>query len=163
MIIDTLQQAHIYHHLGERFVKAFDYLRHTDFSAVPKGRYEIDGDRVFAIVNEYDTVDAAQEQMEAHRRHIDVQYVAAGAELIGHDFLNGQTPSKAYDEEADYMLFPGQPAFFSRLEQGMFAIFFPTDLHLPNIRIQQPAPVKKVVIKIKLEAWFPIPIPSEGL
>ncbi len=149
MIIDTLQQAHLYHSLGEHFVQAFDYLRQTDFSAVPKGKYEIDGDRVFAIVNEYDTVDAANEQMEAHRCHIDVQYMASGAELIGHDFLNGQTPSKAYDEEADFLLFGQPPVFFSRLQQGMFAIFFPSDLHMPNIRIQQPAPVKKVVIKIK--------------
>lgn len=152
MIIDTLQQAHLYQNLGERFIKAFDYLRSTDFSTVAKGKYEIDGDRVFAIVNEYDTVDASGEQMEAHRRHIDVQYVAAGAELIGHGFLGTQTPSKAYDAEADYLLFGEAPAFFSRLDQGMFAIFFPTDLHMPNISISGPAPVKKVVIKIKTDA-----------
>ncbi len=149
MIIDTLQQAHLYHGLGERFVQAFGYLRHTDFSTVEKGRYAIDGNNVFAIVNEYHTVHAATEQAEAHRLHIDVQYMAAGTERIGHDFLTGQTPSRPYNEEEDFMLFAGQPSFFSTLRQGMFAIFFPSDLHMPNIQVQEPAYVKKVVIKIK--------------
>lgn len=151
MIIDSLHKADQYSSLGNSFRKAFAYLKETDFSQLPKGRYEIDGDNIFAIVNEYDTVDAAKEQMEAHRRHIDVQYVAAGEELIGHGFLNGQTPSKAYDNENDYMLFGEKPDFFSRLEQGMFAIFFPSDLHVPGIRVNAPAPVKKVVIKIKVD------------
>ncbi|MCK7554284.1 YhcH/YjgK/YiaL family protein [Chitinophaga sedimenti] len=150
MIIDTLQQAHLYAGLGPQFVKAFEYLTTTDVAALPKGKYEIDGQNIFAIVNEYDSVDAATEQMEAHKKHIDVQYIVSGAELIGHDFLVKQTPSKAYDEEADYMLFAEKPAFFSQLSQGCFAIFFPTDLHMPNIKIDAPAPVKKIVIKIRV-------------
>jgi len=30
------------------------------------------GDNLFAIVQEYDTMDSASEQMEAHRKYIDV-------------------------------------------------------------------------------------------
>lgn len=74
--------------------------------------------------------------------------MVSGSELIGHDFLGEQVPSRAYDETADYQLFAEHPVFFSRLEKGMFAIFFPTDLHMPNIRVSTPMPVKKVVIKI---------------
>jgi YhcH/YjgK/YiaL family protein len=151
MIIDTLQNASLYHNLGPAFIKAFEYLASTDFSKVVKGKYEIDSTRIFAIVNEYDTVAAFSEQMEAHRKHIDVQYIVSGEELIGHDWLRQQTPSKAYDEAADYMLFGEKPSFFSRLEQGMFAIFFPTDLHMPNIMVNGASPVKKVVIKINIQ------------
>ncbi|RFM29006.1 YhcH/YjgK/YiaL family protein [Deminuibacter soli] len=149
MIIDTLEQAHLYTGLGERFVKAFAYLQQTDFTTLPKGKYAIDGDTVFAMVNEYDTVLAETEQMEAHRAHIDVQYIVQGEEYIGHDFLTTQTPSQAYDTATDFMLFAEKPAFFSVLKKGMFAVFFPTDLHMPNIQIESPAAVKKVVIKIK--------------
>lgn len=148
MILDTLQNAHLYHGLGARFIKAFEYLQQTDFSQLPKGKYEIDGKNIFAIVNEYDTVDTATEQMESHKKYIDVQYIVSGAELVGHDFLQDKKPSKAYEEETDFMLFAETPAFFTRLDKGNFAIFFPTDLHMPNIKIDTPAPVKKVVIKI---------------
>ncbi|MBN9300061.1 MAG: YhcH/YjgK/YiaL family protein [Filimonas sp.] len=151
MVIDTLAQAHKYYVLGERFVKAFKYLQETDLASLEKGKYEIDGDHVFAIINEYDSIDAANEQMEAHKKHIDVQYVVKGEELVGHDFLVDQTPSKAYDEEKDFMLFAERPSFFSKLQTGMFGIFFPTDLHMPNIKVSEPVQVKKVVIKIKVD------------
>ena len=151
MIIDTLQNAHLYQNLGPQFVKAFQYLATTDFSKVAKGKYEIDGTNVFTIVNEYDTIPATGEKMEAHKKHIDVQYIVSGEELIGHDFLQEQEPSKAYDEEADYMLFGQPPVFFSHLKAGMFGIFYPTDLHMPNIQAGKATPVKKVVIKIRVQ------------
>lgn len=150
MIIDTLQNTVLYAGLGAKFMKAFDYLRQADFSNIEKGKYEIEGTDIFAIVNEYDTIDTAGEQMEAHKKYIDVQYIVSGEELIGHDFLRDQSPCKEYDETADFMLFGETPVFFSKLEAGMFAIFFPTDLHMPNIKVKDPVPVKKVVIKISV-------------
>lgn len=151
MILDTLQNAHLYYGLGDRFITAFEYLKTTDFENVEKGKYEI-GEDIFAIVNEYDTVDTADELMESHKKYIDVQYIVKGAELVGHDFLQDKTPSKAYDEAADFMLFAETPVFFSRLDQGNFAVFFPADLHMPNIKIDKPAAVKKVVIKIGIKS-----------
>ena len=71
-----------------------------------------------------------------------------GAELIGHAFLQQQTPSKAYSETEDYMLFAEKPAFFTRLDQHHFAILFPTDLHMPNLGSDQPAAVKKVEVNL---------------
>ncbi|WP_298739673.1 YhcH/YjgK/YiaL family protein [uncultured Chitinophaga sp.] len=150
MILDTLENAHLYYGLGPKFVKAFEYLKRTDLASLTKGRYEIEGKDIFAIVNEYETVDPSGEQMESHKQYIDVQYIVRGAELIGHDLLLDKSPSQAYDEAADYMLFPEKPAFFSRMEQNYFAIFFPTDLHMPNLRIDEPGEVKKVVIKISV-------------
>jgi len=150
MILDTLQNAHLYHGLGPKFIKAFEYLAQTDFNALEKGKYEIEGKDIFAIVNEYDTVDPSGERMEAHRKYIDIQYIVKGAELIGHDLLLQKTPSQAYDEPTDFMLFDEKPAFFTKLEQDQFAVFFPSDLHMPNLRIDQPIPVKKIVIKISV-------------
>ncbi|QHS58748.1 YhcH/YjgK/YiaL family protein [Chitinophaga agri] len=150
MIIDTLQHAAHYHALGPKFVKAFQYLQETDFSKVEKGRYEIDGTAIIAIVNEYDTIPTTGEQMESHKKYIDIQYIVRGEELIGHDFLQEQIPSKPYSEEEDFMLFAEAPVFFSKLQQGMFAIFFPTDLHMPNIKVNEPVSVKKVVMKVSI-------------
>src|SRR3954471_24990278 len=151
MIIDLLSNSTLYHYQGPLFKKAFEYLARTDFSKVEKGKYELDGQNLFAIVNEYDTVSADNEQMESHKKYIDIQYIVAGAERIGHDFLKAQMPSKAYDNEKDFMLFGEKPTFFSVLQQGMFAIFFPHDLHMPNIKIDAPSYVKKVVIKVAVQ------------
>ena len=151
MILDTLQNAQLYYGLGPKFIKAFEYLAHTDLTKLEKGKYEIDGTDIFAIVNEYETVDASREQMESHKKYIDLQYMVKGVELMGHDFLQQQAPSKVYDEEKDFMLFAEQPAFFSKLEQHHFAIFFPTDLHMPNIMNGKSMQVKKVVVKISVK------------
>jgi len=151
MILDTLQNAQRYYGLGPKFVKAFEYLANTDFTQLEMGKYEVDGVRVFALVNEYETVASSGEQMEAHKKHIDIQYIVQGEELIGHDFLGEKAPSQAYSDEEDYMLFSEAPSFFSKLKKGDFAIFYPTDLHMPNLMVNKPMPVKKVVIKISID------------
>ncbi|TDX01337.1 YhcH/YjgK/YiaL family protein [Dinghuibacter silviterrae] len=150
MILDYLDRASTYKGLDEPFQKAFAWLRQTDLGTLPKGRYDIEGDRVFAMVNEYETVDPQGQKMESHRVHIDLQYMARGTELVGHDFLRAQQPSKAYDPDTDFMLYDENPSFFSRFEEGMFAIFYPEDLHMPNIHPGEPGWVKKVVVKIKV-------------
>ena len=68
MVLDTINNAHLYYGLGPRFVRAFEYLATTDFHALEKGKYEIDGDNLFAIINEYDTIDPSGEQMESHKK-----------------------------------------------------------------------------------------------
>lgn len=148
MILDYLDRSASYS-WSEPFQKAFAWLRANDLLNIGKGRYDIDGDRVFALVNEYETVDPSGEKMESHRAHIDLQYVARGSERVGHDFLRDQVPSQAYDPATDFQLFAEQPAFFTRFAEGMFAVFYPGDLHMPNLRDGGAGWVKKIVIKIK--------------
>ncbi|AFD06385.1 YhcH/YjgK/YiaL family protein [Solitalea canadensis] len=148
MIIDLIQNADRYAHLGELFIKGFDYLRKTDFQSLENGKYEIEGDRLFAIVNEYDTIDAANEKMEAHRKYIDIQYWVSGEEKVGHDILKDQPLFKEYDEENDFLLAAHQPQYFTLMQAGMFAVYFPTDLHMPCLTNEKIGRVKKVVLKV---------------
>lgn len=148
MVIDTLDNASRYYGLHSRFSKAFGYLTDTDLAALTPGKYSVDGNDIFAIVQEYDTLDSAAEQMEAHRKYIDIQYMIRGAEMVGHAMPRGLAISKAYDENEDYLLYAGRPSFFSRLEEGMFMVFFPTDPHMPCIQTGEPTFVKKIVVKV---------------
>jgi len=150
MIIDVLSNAHLYQHLNERIAAAFHYLHTTDLHSTPVGKYAIDGDNIFVIVQEYETMDAANEQMEAHSKYIDVQYIINGEELVGHAFLSNQQLSKEYSGEEDFLLVPDVPDFFTCFRAGMFMIFFPTDLHMPCIKVNETARVKKVVVKVKI-------------
>jgi YhcH/YjgK/YiaL family protein len=151
MIIDTLANANRYEQLHPLFSKAFSYLKNTDFIHLPKGKYTIDGEQLFAIVNEYDTVDAANEQCEAHKKYIDIQFIVSGVEQMGHLMVTNEAPSKAYDADADYMLFAERPTFYSAITAGMIAIFFTeTDAHMPNLHADGAtvSSVKKVVVKV---------------
>jgi YhcH/YjgK/YiaL family protein len=148
MIIDTLTNANSYTLLHYRIEKAFEWLHSTELNNLTVGKYLIEEENVFAIVQEYKTLDAANEQMEAHKKYIDVQYMIKGEEMVGLSLLNNQTISKEYDYETDFLLVSDAPSFFATLSEGNFMIFFPTDLHMPCIKINEPALVKKVVVKV---------------
>lgn len=149
MIIDKLSNAHLYSGLSERINKAFSYLKKTDFSKMELGKYEIDGDNIFAIVNEYQTKDASEGKLEAHKKYIDVQFVAKGKELMGYVPLANQEVIDEYNEQNDITFYSSEKSF-TQIDEGMFAIFFPTDVHLPGIKVNEKSYVKKVVVKVKV-------------
>ena len=149
MIVDTLQNAHLYEGLNERFMRAFEYLRTADFAAISNGKYSVDGENIFAIVNEFETKDKSECEAEAHKKHIDIQYVFKGTEMFGYVPLTIQKPVVEYDETNDVAIY-SEVVSYLKLEAGMFIIFYPTDIHQPEVREFEPVTVKKVVIKIKI-------------
>lgn len=149
MITDVIQNAHLYEGLNERFKKAFNYLKQTDFTTAGNGKYEIDGDNIFAIVNEYETKDKNDCETEAHKKHIDIQYIIKGTEMFGYAPLTTQKPIKEYNETNDAAIYK-EAVSYIKLEAGMFIIFYPTDLHQPEVREFEPVTVKKVVVKINI-------------
>lgn len=153
MVIDKLEHADRYTALGYGIRKALEYLQNTDFADIAAGKHVIDGDELFAIVQEYDTMDSVSEQMESHRKYTDVQYVASGVELVGHSLLGNQQVSKEYSEEEDFMLYTNKPDFYTQMAAGTFMIFFPTDLHMPCLRVDGAVRVKKVVVKVKINEF----------
>lgn len=150
MIIDDLKNADQYKAISEGIAKGLKYLQTTDFTTVAKGKYPIDGDKVVAAVSEYETVDEANEVMEGHKNHIDIQYWVSGEERVGHAMLNNQELAKEYNPEKDVYKVKGKPSFFSAMKAGMFGIYFPQDLHMPGIKNGTSGHVKKVVVKVEI-------------
>jgi biofilm protein TabA len=137
--------------LPAALVRGLDYLRDTDFSRVESGRVEIDGDAIFAVVEEYRTAPKGEKLPEAHRKYVDIQYVAQGSEIIGCALEN---PS---DEIAEDRL-AGEDLLFYRTVQnemelilipGSYLILFPQDVHRPGCRCGDGDRVKKVVVKVR--------------
>ena len=151
MIIDTLAQASRYEPLHPRFKAAFDFLRNTDLTALAVGRTEIDGDKLFALTQNYETQPAREGKLEAHRVYIDIQFVIAGEEYIGYAPLDDQPPTEPFNTEKDIGFYHGD-ASFTRVFAGMFAIFYPHDAHLPSRHLTTSAHVKKVVLKVLADA-----------
>jgi biofilm protein TabA len=154
MILDRLENADLYRGLGNNIAVALDYLRQTDFSKVPTRRHEIDGDRVFAIVQRYQPKPFSQMVWEAHRKYTDIQFVVAGAERMGYAPLSDKLSVRQdYSDEKDAILFDAKGQFFN-VCAGDFAIFTPTDVHAPCLATDLPdaaAEVFKVVVKCRVE------------
>jgi YhcH/YjgK/YiaL family protein len=149
MIIDNIRNLNLYSFSNPGIIRAFDFIMKSDFENLPDGRYDIDGDNVYALVNSYETKQRKDCFPEAHKKYIDVQFVAKGKELLGYMPFNGQKVYKVYDSEKDYMLFDEEPSFIS-FSENMFAVLFPDDLHMPGINSGECGNVKKVVVKVRV-------------
>lgn len=149
MILDKLENADLYAGITENLKKGFDFLKNTNLSALENGKYEIEGKNVFALVSEYDSKAHQDCRLEAHQAYADIQYIVSGREAIGFAPLNGQTVTAEYLPEKDIVFFSGETTQLI-VEAGMFAVFFPQDVHRPCMQIDGPEKVKKVVMKVKL-------------
>lgn len=147
MIIDTLDHAEMYAPLGKGVARALKYLRDEDIAAKDPGRYDLDGDRLFLMVQEYDTRKRDGGVWEAHRKYIDLQFVISGAELMGRANLTSLSPHKTYDSDLDVELLDGDGDFVT-VPADTFVLFYPQDAHMPCIAVKQTAPVRKAVFKI---------------
>ena len=149
MIIDTLENINLYKGLGNLFLQGFEYLENTDLATLPTGKYTIDGENVFAIVMEYETGNTIE--IEAHQKYADIQFIISGEEMM---LLKSKTGEEkiiqAYNDKEDYMLYEAKTSNYV-FTKGMFAVFFPDDLHSPSMMIDhKSSKVKKVVVKVKL-------------
>ena len=82
MVIDQLNNSNLYECLNGNLAMAFEFIRRFQQNPLADGRYEIDGDAVYALVQSYDTVPSEQKKWESHRRYLDVQYMAVGQEAM---------------------------------------------------------------------------------
>lgn len=150
MLVSSLEHVGQNDYLSERMGKAFAFLEENDLAALPLGRNEIDGDDVFANVQEYETVPAADKDMEAHRRYYDVQFVVSGKELLQYAPLATSDPIGAFDEASDFGLYATPDGSSDvRLRAGDVAILAPEDAHKPGCAWGEPCAVRKIVVKVR--------------
>ena len=150
MIIDRLENCDTYCGTWANLRKAFEFLKGFDAENAACGRYEIDGDRVYAMVLKSDTAPAVERKMEAHRRYIDIQYIAKGTEVIGYAPLAGLPVEQEYDSEKDIMLVTSKQDSMLRVDAGMFILLYPQDGHRPGCMADKPQSVMKVVVKVSM-------------
>ncbi len=147
MIIDTLKNSALYQGLGPRIAAGLNYLKSTDFSRLEPGKYEIDGQRLFAMVQGYTSKPRHEGKWEAHRKYIDIQFIVRGVESMGYANLDALTVSQPYNDKDDYLLLEGSGDFLTA-GAGTFILFAPQDAHMPGLALTTPQPVIKVVVKV---------------
>ncbi len=149
MIIDRIDNSHLYHAVNAKFKRAFDYIHQIDVDTIPAGKHEIDGENMYALIQQYNTKLKEQGVWEAHRCYIDLQYIVQGAEGIGYANINHLQQGE-YDPSQDFLPLHGDGDLFT-LHSRSFVLLLPEDAHMPGMAIGTPAPVKKVVIKISVD------------
>lgn len=147
MIKDNIKNAKKYYELSPSVKRALEFLEKTDFSKYEKGSYEIDGRNLYMNVEEYTTRKTSN--IEAHKKYIDIQFMIRGEENMGVITLDNLVVTDEYSEEKDVAFYRGN-APLNLVKENEFIIFYPTDAHLPCQVVNEPKPVKKVIMKIKI-------------
>ena len=141
-------------YVSEDLQKALKYLAATDFAKVPNGRYELDGEKMYANVDTYTTEDGSKKKPEAHNKYIDVQYLGKGTEKI---YFAPRTADvkvvEDYAAERDLLFFENIAEKDSVvLNASDFAVLFPWELHRPGCNADgTPSDVQKIVVKIAVK------------
>lgn len=150
MIYDTLDHLSRYEGMHPGVLQGLRFLAETDFSAQAQTRFELDGDRLFAFTQEYETRED-NDTPEAHRRYIDIQYLIDGEELVGVAPLEEMTEEVEAKPDNDIRFYHGPTAKLP-IGKRRFLVLFPEDAHAPCIALGAPAAVKKCVVKV-LADW----------
>ncbi len=112
------------------------------------------GGEDFAIESVYDTRRREDAFFESHRKYIDVQFVLEGEEMMETADIASLAISHPYDETADLIkyLTPQQGTSALGIREGMGAIFFPDDGHMPGLWLDplRPVRIRKTVVKVRV-------------
>lgn len=152
MIFTSLADAARNDVTSARMAKALEFLARPDLAELAPGRHEIMGDEVFANVQELTTVRPGEKNYEAHRRYADVHYVISGEELLGVAPVGECEPVGEFSEADDFGLYvPGDREAWATLRPGDLVVTPPCDAHKPGCCPGEPAPLKKVCVKVLVD------------
>jgi YhcH/YjgK/YiaL family protein len=150
MVYDKIKNIELYKGLSDDIYAGLKYLKEMSPDIAP-GTYEINP-RVKAIVSEYTTKLENEKGYEAHQKNIDIQYLLKGTEKIACLPVDELQETQPYNPDTDAAFYESnlRPSTSDLRPLTSFALFFPQDAHMPQLCIDAPEEVKKVVIKVKI-------------
>ena len=147
MIIDRLENIASYKNLGGAFAEAAAWMERTDLKALPDGRTEVAGDRVFATMAE-NPLSREQTGFEVHRLYADIQLVLGGKERF---FYGTEREILPPDPGTDFYPCRVGKSIGFILEPGQFAIFLPGEAHAPGNAAEGAERCRKLVVKVRMD------------
>ena len=133
--------------------KAMEFMSRPDLAKLAPGRYEIDGDNCWAMIQECGLKPISEDppQFEFHRAYIDVQAPISGTETYGVVTTPAAEAAKPFGAGTDCAFFKAKCAYVT-LHPGEFAVFFPGGgAHAPGLSEDGPRKLRKLVVKVKAE------------
>jgi len=95
------------------------------------------------------------EIIESHRKFVDIQILLKGSERIKVYDSSQVEISESYKDQTDCVFYQKPKNCHSDIviQEGWMGVFFPDDIHNPQLAENQPIEIKKVVIKVN-EKFF---------
>ena len=149
MVCDSIANASLYEGLGARIAAGLAFLA-QDHGEFGEQTVEIDGRDVYAMFQPTATERETGRLYEAHRSYIDIQYLVSGEELIRVADVGTLEETTPYDSDRDVAFYALAAGTDLRLRPGDFAILYPHDAHLPKLAAGTPAPLQKIVVKVRV-------------
>jgi YhcH/YjgK/YiaL family protein len=153
MIVANLENLKDQVVLTPNMETAINWLVEHGQAEHPAGRAAIDGENVYAEVQAYDTIAEGEPTFEGHVSYIDIQYVVEGEEIIAWANKDDVDITTGYDvDKGDFWLgkAPADTVTNVHLKGGQLAVLYPTDAHAPRRAVGSSAPVRKLVVKVKI-------------
>lgn len=127
--------------------RIFEFVSSVN-SKTPTGRHEIDGDRLFAFVSEYQTKTREEAVLEAHNQYLDLHFPVFGEEKQEFYDRSEMIESVPYNSECEAALycFPERKNELI-LRPGFFTLYFTDDAHAPQLAVEESETVRKIVVK----------------
>lgn len=150
MIHDKTENFFKYTCMHKHFADVLHFIESAPLSERSDGKYEINDQGIYVVIETYETKDVSDCFIECHRKYIDVQVVIEGIECVGvcHRSACDELP---YDEEKDFQKLKGDTDLLA-LAAGSFMIFYPDDAHMPKMRYgASSGTVKKAVFKVPVQ------------
>lgn len=149
MIYDNLSNMDFYKGLSTDIYTGLLFLQQAK-TDIENGTYLL-STRVKVIVSEYETKKVNEYGYEAHKKFIDIQCVLKGEEKVCCLPIEKLKEIEPYSEEIDAAFYDANTQTQEMIiGNGYFAIFFPQDGHMPQLCVDEPQLVKKVVVKVEI-------------
>ena len=129
MVIGMIQDVARYKGLGPRIADALRWLQSVDLSTLQEGKNPIRNEEIFCNVNAYNTMTKEERVWEGHRQYIDIHFMIKGKEVIAVSPITEMKVKQDYNAETDFIEFEGNAQQHISLQEGMFLIAFPEDIH----------------------------------
>ena len=147
-IADEIGNISEYSSLGPGFAKAAEFLCREDLQSLPDGRYQIDAERVYAVIERSCLRKWGTARAEVHRRYFDIQVPLSGPDKIGVARID-QSLEFDFDKDRDIGFCDGVALEPLVLHPGEFAILHPSVCaHAPCCSVDGSGMIRKVVVKV---------------
>ena len=147
MIFDTLKNLPAYRNLAPQAVELLLEALPGFSADSPNGKTVLIEDKLFILIQRYESFPPAEGNYEVHRNFVDLQMLLDGKEEIYYTGNDTLECTKPYDAEKDFAMYAvDENKTILTMEPGNFAIFLPEEKHLPGRG--DGSKVVKAVIKI---------------
>jgi biofilm protein TabA len=147
LLSDVAKQKQV---LPAAVVRAVEALQKLDLRALEPGRYELEGDKLFYLVQDAVPRTLDECKAESHKKYADIQIPVGATERFGFSSRQeGLTASEERFESSDIAFYPApSQEFFMNVAPGGYVVFLPGELHRPCVAIDNQNTFRKVVVKV---------------